>query len=153
MKRFIVGFVNGFSYAVVITMIVQFFIINFSDNMGMMTEYVDRFDNILVAYIVQLLLVGFISGVASGGTVIMEWKRPGLVIQSIIYLMLMLSTWIPVACYLWGFHKYITSMIAGIFSIVVTYGICWTVQYRVCRRDVDEINQKLKSKLNKANTL
>ncbi len=151
MKRFLVGFVNGFSYAVVITMIVQLLIINFTDGIGMLPEYANRFDNILSAYIVQLLLIGFISGVASGGTVIMEWKRSGLVVQSIIYLLLILCTWIPVACYLWGFHKYITSMISGIFSIVVTYGICWTVQYKVCRRDVEEINQKLKSKVNKIN--
>jgi len=151
MKRFLVGFVNGFSYAVVITMIVQLLIINFTDSIGMLPEYANRFDNILNAYIVQLLLIGFISGIASGGIVIMEWKRPGLVVQSVLYLLLMLSTWIPVACYLWGFHKYITSMISGIFSIVVTYGICWTVQYKVCRRDVEEINQKLKSRVNKIN--
>lgn len=147
MKKFVFRFINGFCYAVAITMIVQLAIMLLSDNMGMIPEYVERFDNIIVAYVVQLLLIGFISGVASGGTGIMEWKRPGLVIQSVIYLLLMLSTWIPVACYLWGFHKYATSMVSGILSILVTYGICWGVQYKVCRRDVQEINERLRVKM------
>ena len=76
----------------------------------------------------------------------MEWKRPGLVIQSAIYLVVMLLIWVPIACYLWGFHKYLTSLVSGILSILVTYGICWGVQYKVCRRDVQEINKRLKEK-------
>lgn len=146
MKNFIIRFLNGFCYSISIAMIVQLIIMSGTDTISMLPEYVERFDNVLLAYTVQLLLIGVISGVASGGTVIMEWKRPGLVIQSILYLILMLITWIPVACYLWGFHKYITSLISGVMSILVTYGICWGVQYKMCKRDVQEINNRLKVK-------
>lgn len=146
MKNFLIRFINGFCFSIAIVVIVQLIIMVKTDTINMLPEYMERFDNVVVAYGVQLLLIGFISGVASGGTVIMEWKRPGLVIQSILYLVLMFSTWIPVACYLWGFHKYITSMVSGVLSILVTYGICWGIQYKICKRDVQEINDILKVK-------
>jgi len=78
--------------------------------------------------------------------VILELRRPGLLMQSVIYLLLMLVTWIPVACFLWGFHKYITSFVSSVLSILVTYGICWSIQYKICMRDVKEINERLKGK-------
>lgn len=146
MKNFLIRFINGFCFSIAIVVIVQLIIMVKTDTINMLPEYMERFDNVVVAYGVQLLLIGFISGVASGGTVIMEWKRPGLVIQSFLYLVLMFSTWIPVACYLWGFHKYITSMVSGVLSILVTYGICWGIQYKICKRDVQEINDILKAK-------
>ena len=146
MKNFLIRFIKGFCFSIAIVVIVQLIIMVKTDTINMLPEYMERFDNVVVAYGVQLLLIGFISGVASGGTVIMEWKRPGLVIQSILYLVLMFSTWIPVACYLWGFHKYITSMVSGVLSILVTYGICWGIQYKICKRDVQEINDILKAK-------
>ena len=146
MKNFVIRFINGFCYSIAIAMTIQLIVMGMTNTISMLPEYMQRFDNMVAAYSVQLLLIGVISGVASGGTVIMEWKRPGLVIQSVIYLVLMLSTWIPVACYLWGFHKYVTSLVSGILSILVTYGICWGIQYKICRRDVQEINERLKEK-------
>lgn len=145
MKNYLIRFIYGFSFAVTISTMVQLIVMSFTGKMGMLPEYMDRFDNPVIAFSVQMLLVGFISGMASAGTIIMEWKRPGLLIQSVIYLALMLVTWIPVACYLWGFHKHTTSMISGLLSILVTYGICWVVQYNICIRDVKEINERLKS--------
>lgn len=147
MKRFIFKFVNGFCYAIAITMMVQLLMITVCDSKVMLPEYTMRFENHIVAYSVQLLLMGIMSGVASGGTIILEWKRPGLIVQSMIYLILMLATWIPLACYLWGFHKYTSSMVSGILSILFTYVICWTVQYKIYKRDIQKINEKLKAKM------
>jgi hypothetical protein len=86
------------------------------------------------------------SGVTSAGTILFELKRPGLLWQSILFLCVMLAVWIPTACYLWGFHKYLASMISSLVSIVVTYGICWGIQYKLCSRDVKEINHRLNQK-------
>ena len=144
MKTVIIRFINGFCYAIAITVIVQLIIMLTTNQLNMLPEYIERFDNPVIAYAVQLLLIGFISGVASAGGVIMEMKRPGLVIQSILYFLLMLVTWVPVACYLWGFHKYLLSMISCLLSILVTYGICWGIQYKICTRDINEINKRLK---------
>ncbi len=146
MKTMIIRFLNGFCYAVAITVIVQLVIMAITNSASMLPEYMDRFDSPAVAYAVQLLLIGFISGVASAGGIIMEWKRPGLIVQSILFLTLLLVTWIPVACFLWSFHKYTSSMVSGILSILVTYIICWTVEYKLCVRDIREINERLKEK-------
>ncbi len=143
-KNILVRFVNGFCYSIAITMSVQMFIMLATGHMPMLPEFMDRFDNTAFAFGVQLILVGVMSGVASAGSIIMELKKPGLVIQSVMYFLLMFVVWIPIACYLWSFHKYVTSMISGTLSLVVTYGICWSIQYNICKRDIDEINEKLK---------
>jgi len=146
MKNMIIRAMNGFCYAIAITMAVQLIVMCITGETVMLPEYEARFDNLVVAYAVQLILVGFISSVAAAGTVLLELKRPGLLIQSILYLVLMLATWIPVACFLWSFHKYVTSFVSSILSILVTYGICWSIQYKICMRDVREINDRLKGK-------
>ena len=134
---------NGFCYSIAITVMVQMFVMLVCQKAILLPEYAARFDNELAAYTVELLLVGVISAVASAGTVLLELKRPGLVVQSILYFLLMLAIWIPVACFLWGFHKYVASFVSTLLSIAVTYGICWGIQYRLCIRDVKEINERL----------
>ncbi len=146
MKKILIHFVNGFCYSVAITMCVEMLLLTVAGVQVMLPEFVAKFESETVAFGVQLLLVGVMSGVTSAGTFLFELKRPGLLVQSILFLLLMLATWIPVACYVWGFHKYLPSMISCLASIVVTYGICWGIQYKVCRRDVQEINQCLNKK-------
>lgn len=143
MKNYVVRGANGFCYSIAITAMVQLIVMLISGKSLLLPEYAARFENELAAYSVELLLVGVISAMASGGTVLLELKRPGLVVQSILYFLLMLATWIPVACFLWGFHKYVSSFVSTLLSIVVTYGICWGIQYRLCIRDVREINARL----------
>ena len=142
-KDFIIRGANGFCYSTAITAMVQMSVILISGESILLPEYAARFENELAAYSVELMLVGIISAMASGGTVLLELKRPGLVVQSILYFLLMLVTWIPVACFLWGFHKYVTSFVSTLLSLVVTYGICWGIQYRLCIRDMKEINARL----------
>ena len=146
MKNLVIRFLNGFCYSIAITVMVQLIVVAITGVEFMLPEYAAGFDNEVQAYIVQLLLIGLMSAVASAGSAIMEVKRIGLIVQSILYFVLMLGTWIPVACYLWGFHKYTMSMISCLISIVVTYGICWGIQYKLCVRDVAEINRRLQEK-------
>lgn len=144
LKQIMIRFINGFCYAIAITMVVQMFVMLATGETPMLPEFVSRFDNPISAFVSQLILIGIMSGITSAGTVVFEFKKVGLLVQSVIFLIIMLSVWIPVACIVWGFHRYITSMISTICSIVVTYIICWGIQYRLCRRDIDEINVMLK---------
>ena len=146
MKNILIRFVNGFCYSVAITMVVHLLIMKDVGDAVMLPEFAERFESDLIAFGVQLLLIGIMSGVTSAGTVLFELKRPGLLWQSILFLCVMLAVWIPTACYVWGFHKYLTSMISSLASIIATYGICWGIQYKLCRRDVQEINQRLHRK-------
>lgn len=150
MKDFVIRMANGFCYSIAITAMVQLIVMAVSGKSILLPEYAARFDSEMMAFGVELLLIGFISAMASGGTVLLELKRPGLVVQSILYFILMLATWIPVACFLWGFHKYTTSFVSTLLSMVVTYEICWGIQYRLCIRDVKEINEWLQEQQDKA---
>ena len=146
MKNIMFRFLNGFCYSIVITMSIELILMLGAGHGVLLPEFAGRFENEVIAFAVQLLLVGVMSGVTSAGTVILEMKRPGLIIQSILFLAVMLAVWIPVACCLWGFHKYIPSMVSCLLGIVGTYGICWGIQYKICSRDVIEINQRLNEK-------
>lgn len=146
MKNILIRFVNGFCYSVAITMVIELIVMKMIGHVALLPEFAARYENDVLAFGVQLLLVGIMSGVTSAGTVLFELKRPGLLWQSILFLCVMLAVWIPTACYVWGFHKYLTSMISSLASIIVTYGICWGIQYKLCRRDVQEINQRLSRK-------
>ena len=146
MKHILIRFVNGFCYSVAITVVVQLLVMKFTGEAVLLPEFAARYEDEVIAFGIQLLLVGVMSGVTSAGTILFELKRPGLLWQSILFLLVMLAVWIPTACYLWGFHKYLTSMISSLASIIVTYGICWGIQYKLCRRDVQEINQRLNRK-------
>ncbi len=146
MKKILIHFANGFCYSVAITAVIELIVMKMIGQVALLPEFSEGFANEVTAFCVQLLLVGVMSGVTSAGTILFELKRPGLLWQSVLFLLVMLAVWIPTACYLWGFHKYWTSMISCLASIVVTYGICWGIQYRLCSRDVKEINQRLNEK-------
>ena len=146
MKHILIRFVNGFCYSVAITVVVQLLVMKFTGEAVLLPAFAARYEDEVIAFGIQLLLVGVMSRVTSAGTILFELKRPGLLWQSILFLLVMLAVWIPTACYLWGFHKYLTSMISSFASIIVTYGICWGIQYKLCRRDVQEINQRLNLK-------
>lgn len=144
-KSAVIRFCNGYAYAILITMIIQGIVMAVSGHTPLLPEYAAGFDSEVTAYVIQMLLVGLISAVAAAGSVIMELKRPGLVIQSILYFGVMAAVWIPVGCYLWGLNKYPVTFISFALSLLVTYGICWSIQYRICIRDVEEINRKLQA--------
>ena len=145
MKNVILRMANGFCYSISITAMVQLIVMGISGETILLPEYAARFENELAAYSVELILVGILSAVAAGGTFLLELKRPGLVVQSVLYFLLMMAAWIPVSCFLWGFHKYVASFVSTLLSMVVTYGICWGIQYRLCIRDVREINERLQA--------
>ncbi len=142
-KKIVIRFLNGFCYSIAITMVIYLILRLATGKFQMLPEFVARFDSETDAFVVQLLLIGLMSAVTSAGTVIFETRKIGIVVQSIIYLAIMLSAWIPVACFVWQFYRYLAGMLSTVGSIVVTYGICWWVQYKQCRKDIDEINARL----------
>ena len=146
LKRILIRFVNGFCYSIAITLVIQAVVMLSTGKPTLLPEFAARFSGEVEAFAAQLLLIGAMSGVTSAGTAVFETKRMGLLAQSGVFLLIMLAAWIPVACLAWGFHKYIESMITTIASIVVSYGICWGIQYRLCRRDIEDINAKLSEK-------
>lgn len=142
-KKIVLRFLNGFCYSIAITMVIYLILRLITGKFQMLPEFAAHFDSETDALTVQLLLVGLMSAVTSAGTVVFETRKIGIMVQSAIFLVIMLSAWIPVACYVWQFYKYVSGMLSTVGSIVVTYGICWWIQYKNCRKDIDEINAKL----------
>lgn len=146
LKKICIRFLNGFSYAIAITLVIHSIIMYFIGHAPIMPEFQAGYANELNAYAIELLLIGVMSGITSAGTVVFETKRIGMILQSILFLIIMLSAWIPVACYVWGFHKYVGSMISTTISIIGTYAICWMIRYNQYKKDIEEINAKLKKR-------
>ena len=71
-------------------------------------------------------------------------ERMGLMAQSVIYFVFTSAVWVPVACFCWGFHKYSLSVLGVSTSYVISYVICWGIHYYKCRKNVEQINNKLK---------
>ncbi len=142
-KRIITRFINGFCYSIAITTVIQGIQMISIKDTPMLPEFAARFESQVTAFVVQLILIGIMSGITSAGTVVFELKRIGLLVQSLLFLFIILGSWIPVACIAWGFYKYVISMVITTISIIVTYSICWIIMYRICRRDINEINVML----------
>ena len=145
-KNILIRGMNSFVYSIAITVAIYAAIIVlglYEGELPLLPEYMAHFDSPVAALLVQCLLVGVISAVLGLGSAIMEIERLGLITQSVLYFIITSAVWIPVACFCWGFHKYPGSMIGVTAGYFVSYFISWSVQYRICRKNIEEINQKL----------
>lgn len=150
LKNSLIRGINSFMYSVGIYLILQIFITvitqaitGHGESIPVLPEFAARFSNPYMAVYIQILLVGLTSAVFGAGSIIMELERLSLLVQSIIYLIVTMAVWIPVGCFCWGLHKYPGAMISVSLSYLVAYSISWAFQYRQCKRNIAEINQKL----------
>ncbi|MDE6024016.1 MAG: DUF3021 domain-containing protein [Lachnospiraceae bacterium] len=144
LKNVLFRMINSFFYAIGITTVFYFFITLGRDFIPMLPEYREKFPNDVRALVVQLMLVGGMSAVLGGGSVIMELERLSLVIQSIIYFIIAASVWFFVGCFCWSMNKYPKSFASTTISFIVSYVICWIIQYKICKKSVEDINNKLR---------
>lgn len=136
----------SFSCSVAINVVFYTVIIalgGFGGHLPMLPEYLALFENETLAMLTQCVLVGFSAAVFGAGTVIMQIEKIGLVIQSILYFILTTAVWVPVACLCWGMHKYAGSMVTFGISYVISYTISWWIQYKDCKKNVEQINRRL----------
>ncbi len=150
LKDALIRMANSFMYAIGITTVIYFFITTGRDFVPLLPEYRERFDNDTQALLVQLMLIGCMSAALGGGSVIMEMKRLSLLAQSIIYFVLASVVWISVGCYCWCIYKYPQALASTLISYVVSYIICWAIQYKLCKKNIEEINRHLQERENKA---
>lgn len=142
-KKILERFSHGFAYAVLINVIIFAVIVLTSGNIPLVPYYREHFDSDVAAMLVELLLIGFMSATVSTGTLILSSARLGLIIQSIIYFFVTFPVWVAVGCICFGLNRYLPAFISVTVSYVVTYIICWVIEYRVCKKNLEEINNKL----------
>lgn len=135
--------IYGFSIAVAINTIIFCFMGLFGGQVFFVPEFGARFKDPATAVVVELIMIGFSSASLSAGTVIMELERLSLVVQSLLYFLVTLVVWVGVGCYCWGMNKYPQAFIVVLTSYTFSYILCWIIQYRICNRQVREINERL----------
>lgn len=150
LKKIFVRGINSFMYAIGIYVVIQTVVVAIveavtgeSGMIPVLPEFAAHFSNIYMAVYTQALLIGLTSAVFGAGSVILELERIGLVVQSVLYFLVTMAVWVPVGCFCWGLHKYLPTMISVGLSYVLSYSICWVIQYRQCRQNVEKINRKL----------
>ena len=134
---------QGFSYAAAINLCIFFVIVCATKHLPLVPTYRAYFTNDTFAMMLQLVLVGLLSAVFAGGTVIFEQSRIGLLWQSLLYFIVTSLVWIPISGFCFGLFVYKQTMISFLLSYIGTYIVCWFVAYRTNKKEVEAINLKL----------
>ena len=150
LKNSLIRGINSFMYSVGIYVLLQFLgTIIIGNAVGQETfipvlpEFAAHFSNPYIAVFAQTLLIGLTSAVFGAGSVIMELERLSLLVQSVLYLVITMAVWVPVGCFCWGLHKYPGALVSVGLSYTIAYCISWGIQYRLCKKNIQKINQKL----------
>ena len=107
-------------------------------------SYRAHFTSDAVALGVQVLLAGVIGGAFGAFSVLFEVERWSPLKQGALHFLLTAAVWVPLAIFLWGVDRYPMAVVSTLLSMAATYGLTWWLNYRLCRKSVREINEKLK---------
>lgn len=146
LKKGIVRGINSFLYAIAINVILSVIImvaVNKPDFIPILPDFAARFSSGTMALLVQTILIGISSAAFGFWSIIMEFERISLLLQSIIYFILTAMVWIPVSVLCWDLGKDIFSFITIVTSYLISYVITWIIQYRNCKDSINQINKKL----------
>jgi glucan phosphoethanolaminetransferase (alkaline phosphatase superfamily) len=146
LKKGVSRAINSFLYSIAINVILSIIImaaVNKPDYIPIVPDYAARFSSGTMALLVQWILIGFTSAAFGFWSIIMEYERIGLLLQSILYFVLTAIVWIPVAIFCWDLGKNIFSFITIVTSYLISYIVTWTIQYRNCKDSIKQINRKL----------
>jgi hypothetical protein len=92
---------------------------------------------------VSSVLIGVISAVFSGSSVVFEIEKWSFLKQGLIHFLITTIVWLPISIFLWGLMVYQQAILNVFISFTATYAITWGIQYALCRKSIHEINQKL----------
>lgn len=134
---------NSFCCSITITAVIYAIVMVVSGYVPMLPEYLAKFESDAAAMLVQLLLIGAMSAISAGGVIFMEFERLSLVAQSVLYFIITFIPWLLVGDFCWAVTHYKKALIIFALSYAVTYFICWGIQYRLCRKNVEQINKRL----------
>ena len=67
MRNYFIRMANGFCYSIAITAMVQLVVMGLTGESILLPEYAARFDSEMMAFGVELLMIGFISAMSAGG--------------------------------------------------------------------------------------
>ncbi|WP_167956523.1 DUF3021 domain-containing protein [Anaerosporobacter faecicola] len=146
LKKAVIRGLNSFMYSVAINVVfavIMMAVKKDPDFLPVIPDFVAHFPNKTYAFLVQCLLIGLTSTAFGFWSIIMEFERISLLVQSILYFIATTMVWLPVAMYCWNLGKYKVSLIASVISYMISYSVTWVIQYRTCKESINQINKKL----------
>jgi hypothetical protein len=143
MKRSFTGFVYGVAIQQFI-IIISCLVVSKPNFVPLVPSYLSHFSSPSLALGVSSVLIGIISAVFSGSSVIFDIEKWSYLKQGLLHFLITTSVWLPVSIFLWGMLRYQQAIVNVFLSFSMTYAVTWAIQYVVCKKNIQEINQKLK---------
>lgn len=141
-KRSCTGFVCGVAIQQFI-IIIACLVVNKPDFVPLVPSYLLHFTSSSLALGISSVLIGVISAVFSGSSVIFEIEKWSFLKQGLVHFLITTVVWLPISVFLWGLMVYQQAIINVFLSFTATYAITWGIQYVSCKKTIQKINQKL----------
>ena len=149
----VVRFLGGFAFATFLGFLINLLIsasIGNGEYLPVMPMLSAHFETELAAVFAQFLMIGMIGVTFSEGALIFNIARWSFPLQCIIHFLITAIIYIPFVCFCW-FPLKTGGVLIMIANILFTYSLSWVIQYRVNRRNIAKINEKLKEVRNDGN--
>lgn len=147
--RSCIGFVCGVAVQQFI-IILMCLIVNTPNFIPLVPTFLMHFSSQALALAISSILIGIISAVFSGSSVIFEIEKWSFLKQGVMHFLVTTVVWFPISIFLWGMMVYPQAIRNVFISFTATYVITWFLWYMSCRKSIQEINKKI-GELNKIN--
>ncbi len=141
-KRSCIGFVCGVTAQQFIIMLMCF-VVNKPNFIPLVPSYQAHFTSQALALSISSILIGIISAVFSGSSVIYEIEKWSFLKQGLLHFLITTVVWFPISIFLWGMMVYPQAIQNVFISFTATYAITWLIQYMLCRSSIQEINKRI----------
>jgi len=144
-KDLLIRILGGFIIGAILGQVVQFFIslgIAQESYVWVVPEFRALFTSESIAIMTQVLLTGLIGLTFALAALFFEIARWGMLKQYIVHFFVTAIIWIPIVMILW-MPKTMTNIISVLASFFGTYVVTWLLQYKLSKRDIEQINAML----------
>jgi Protein of unknown function (DUF3021) len=139
---------GGFIIGVIIGQIVQILIsLQFGQGeyLPVVSHFLSFFKNEMTAFIVQTLLTGMIGVTFATSSFIFDIAKWGLLKQYIVHFCITALVWVPIVTVIWTPKTFMNTLVL-LLNFFGTYAITWVIQYRMSKKDIQQINAAIQSK-------
>lgn len=142
-SRIIGGFVIGALIGQFVQVIISF---GYGTYTPVMDHFLAFFPSTAAAVIVQTALTGLIGITFAWSSLLFDIARWSLLKQYIVHFVITSLVWVPTAMLLW-MPKTSAGTIIFVISYLSSYVITWISQYTASKKDIQQINASIQSKL------
>lgn len=146
LKRSLFRGAVSFSCALAAAQLVTLFtmLLSHGSRLPLVPELAGRFSSDGIALGVQNVCAGII-GLAFGAcSIIFDIEKWSFVKQGIVHFIITSAVWVGISVFCWGLGKYTATLISTFINFAVTYFLIWFLNYRRYKKNIEEINERLR---------